>query len=626
MRTIGVQIDLKDNFTSAVSAAFAKARAEMGKFQNQKSPSIPTQPANQGAGSAFGVGDMVKANVIANALSSVASGIIDAGQKLVGAFQEQFKSSAEMARGQMGATSANAALLGISWQESTKLTEGISADLAKSALKLPGATKDYLDAFNGVSDTLALSGGLTKDGITKAGNEMVELVAMLGKASGSGSGTTSTVIGKMLGDTASESLFRIDAFEKVPAFKAILEKDMEKAGKTLGDFFKMSAADKQNALVSVKQKLFSKEYISAMSDAADSQLDTMVSQLTDPVSGVFGFLRKVKMPGEKGVSTVWNELGKTIRSIGETGSALVSAIGLGNTDPLVGLINGIRSVRGWIENLTGWFKSLAGGGEFISFGADFGQSIGNGLFNLANLIMTNLPAIAFGFVNILGQVGTIALVALGTFTTQVGAALPAWVMSLGEAVMVAVGGLGSGFTELTLTFLGGIGPAFLSAATAIGAALSGLPGFIVGGLKGHFESMISAVGSALSDISSRVQAMVQSIPVIGGMVAGKASYSGNNLHLMQRQSMGGLDLGRVGNAYSGNLLDAIRTEKNRMPPGASLVVANSSELIIPRDRIGDMAQPLNLSFTINADTKDQIMNRVSQVLDTVPRLQTISAF
>jgi hypothetical protein len=55
-------------------------------------------------------------------------------------------------------------------------------------------------------------------------------------------------------------------------------------------------------------------------------------------------------------------------------------------------------------------------------------------------------------------------------------------------------------------------------------------------------------------------------------------------------------------------------------------VANSSELIIPRDRIGDMAQPLNLSFTINADTKDQIMNRVSQVLDTVPRLQTISAF
>lgn len=623
MRTIGVQIDLKDNFTSAVSAAFAKARAEMGKFQNQRSPSsMPTAPTNQGEGAAFGVGDMVKANVIANALSSVASGIIDAGQKLVGAFQEQFKSSAEMARGQMGATSANAALLGISWEESTKLTEGISADLAKSALKLPGATKDYLDAFNGVSDTLALSGGLTKDGMTKAGNEMVELVAMLGKASGSGSGATSTVIGKMLSDTGSESLFRIDAFEKVPAFKAILEKDLEKAGKTLGDFFKMSAADKQNALVAVKQRLFSKEYIEAMVNAADSQLDTMVSQLTDPVSGVFGFLRKVKMPGEKGVSTVWTELGKTIRSIGEMGSALVGAIGLGNTDPLVGLINGIRSVRGWIENLTGWFRSLAGGGEFISFGADFGQSIGNGLFNLANMIMTNLPAIAFGFINILGQVGTIALVALGTFMSQLGPAIPSWVASFGEAILVTIGGLGAGFMTFVGPAVSDLGTHLSNLTSAIGSALSG----IASGLKGAFDGMVSSVGSAIAGLAGKVQAMVQSIPVIGGMVAGKASYSGNNLHLMQRQSMGGLDLGRVGNAYSGNLLDAIRTEKNRMPPGASLVVANSSELIIPRDRIGEMAQPLNMSFTINADTKDQIMNRVSQVLDTVPRLQTISAF
>lgn len=620
MRTIGVQIDLKDNFTSAVSAAFKKAQSEMTAFQSKRSP-VPPTPTATPSQQTLGLSDLVKGNLIADAISSVANGILEAGKSLVGAFQDQFKTSAEMARGQMGATSANAALLGISWQESTKLTESVSADLSKSALKLPGATKDYLDAFNGVSDTLSMSGGLTKTGLTKAGNEMVELVAMLGKASGSGSGTTSTVIGKMLGDTGSESLFRIDAFEKVPAFKAILEKDLEKAGKTLGDFFKMSAADKQNALVSVKQKLFSKEYIEAMAYAADSQLDTMVSQLVDPVSGVFGFLRKVKMPGEGVASTVWVELGKTIQALSKMGGALMGAMGLAGTDPLVGLINGIRSVRAWIENLTGWFQSLANGGEFIAFGADFGQSIGNGLFSLANMIMSNLPAIAYGFVNILGQVGTIALVAIGTFTTQLITAIPGWAMSFGEAVMITIGGLGAGFMTFVGPAVTDLGTHLSNLVNAIGSALAS----IGTGLKGQFDNMVNAVGSALSGLAGKVQEMIRSIPVIGA-IAGRASYSGNNLHLMQRQSMGGLDLSRVGNAYSGNLLDAIRTEKNRMPPGASLVVANSSELIVPRDRIGEMAQPLNLSFTINADTKDQIMNRVSQVLDTVPRLKTISAF
>jgi hypothetical protein len=594
-----------------------------------------------------------------------------AGNALVGALKDQLTATAEMASGQLGATSANAALLGVGFAESSKLTDKISSDLAIAANKLPGATKDYLEAFNGVSDTLVMSGAMTKKGLTESGREMVELTALLGQASKAGSATTSTVLGKMIGDSGSEALFRIDAFEKVPAFKAILEKDLEKAGKNLGDFFKLSSAEKTKYLVGVKRSLFSQDYIDQMNQAADAQLDTMKSQLFDPVGGLFGFLRKVKIGGAE--TTVWAEVGKLMGAIREAGTSLLNALGL-TGDPLPTLIAGIRSLTNWLKStgkalngvqlgtfsigdmigklssgVTGWLAGMitmvrdglnsAGGGAAV--GAKLGKALMDGLSALwaatpAIVQTVVLPTLQIGL-EVLGGVIIGILHGLpgfvvamvqgigGVLMAQIsffGAAMAGWMGQVGSIIYGTASSIASGFQGAASGFLSGIVSGFTSGASAIASGLQGAVSGFIAPLKGAFDGAIGAIQSAMNTVVGAINSITAYIP---GMGSGQSKYSGQNTNLLNRDMMSGSNrIGAVGTAFQGNLLDAISAESRQKPSGSSLVIANSSELIVPRDKIKDINQPLQMNFTINGSTKEQILRQVGAQLDRVTRLPRIA--
>jgi len=702
-RGIDITLGLKDNLTGALKSAVSSSVGALDKLQskmdNLKPPKMGGSSGGNSGGSSGGdsgsgssvFSQMLGANLVGNALSTVASGILSAGQSLVGAIGDQFKASEEANRGALGATSANAALLGITFKESAGLTKSISATLAESANKLPGATKDYLDAFNGVSDTLVLSGGLTRKGMTEAGKEMVELTALLGQASGAGSATTSTVLGKMLGDTGSEALFRIDAFEKVPAFKALLEKDLEKAGKTLKDFFKMDAKAKQEQLVGVKKQLFSKDYIDQMNLSMGAQLDTLKSKLTDPTAGLFGFMRNVKFEGAD--TNVLNELGKTFSVLVSAAQEVLGSMGGVSFDPMLALVKGLRGLTAFIKNpadalpgiIDGFISGLGSVGTFLlTLPGKLIQALGSGLMNLAmdgsqvQVITAQITSGILGWVTntfntlasgqggdlegvfgvILGGFALIGNVALGILY-GIGNSLPGILEAVGSGLLMTANTFGQLFVSMMTTLgsyvieLGGsviphVGNFFGSAISAISSWVSSIQsGFgsvvesISSGISGLITNIpsglasigtaIMGIGSAISSaISSLVSSAISSISgAIGSVVTGKsvgAKYSGQNLHLAQMNSFrGGIgSLNKVRTASDG-LWEAAKLESSKMPSGSSLVVANSSELIVPRNQINQVLNGTGTVVNITINSKaEQVINDTVAALSEALRKPSLS--
>jgi hypothetical protein len=685
-RGIDITLGLKDNLSGALRGATQSATGQLNSLQKKmdsmRGPNLAASGGrSSGGGDAGGANlfaSMVGANLVGSALSTIAGGILSAGQSLIGAISDQFKEAEEANRGALGATSANAALLGISFRESGKLTQTIAATLAESANKLPGATKDYLQAFNGVSDTLVLSGGMTKKGLTDAGREMVELTALLGQASGAGSGTTSTVLGKMLGDTGSEALFRIDAFEKVPAFKALLEKDLEKAGKTLKDFFKMDAKAKQDQLVGVKKQLFSKEYIAEMNLSMGAQLDTLKSKLTDPTAGLFGFMRNVRFEG--GETNVLTELGKTFSVIMAAASEVVGGLGF-SFDPMLALVKGLRGLTDFVRNpgeaLPGIVSGLMGGlGSFatmlITLPGNLISGLGSMLMSLAGdgaqvqLIAAQISAGVVGWISqmirglsnqsgsnlegalgvIVGGFALIGNVALGVIY-GIAFEIPGLLGVIGDSLVnstLAIGVVVSGLWDVAMAtladlagqmvaavnvFFGAIGEAITGSIASVGEGFQSILGSVasnIGDLVSKIPDYLASVGSAIMGIGPAIAAYISSSlsNLVGGGGGGKvgSKYSGQNLHLTTQNSFTGGrgNMNRVLTASSG-LYEAAQLESQRMPSGSSLVIANSSELIIPRNQIDKVlsGSGTSVNITINPRHDRIIQDTVAALTEALNR-------
>lgn len=696
-RGIDITLGLKDNLTSALKGAVSSSIGTLDKLQskmdNLKAPKMGSASGGGGSGGTSNdsvFSQVLGANLVGDALSNIAVGILNAGSMLIGAIGDQFKASEEANRGALGATSANAALLDISFKESAGMTKTISQTLAQAARKLPGATKDYLEAFNGVSDTLVLSGGLTRKGMTEAGREMVELTALLGQASGAGSQVTSTVLGKMLGDNGSEALFRIDAFEKVPAFKALLEKDLEKAGKTFKDFFKMDAAAKQESLVRVKKILFSKDYIDQMNLSMGAQMEVIKSQLTDPTSGLFGFMRQVRFEGAD--TNVLNELGKTFSVLTAAATEVLGSMGGVSLDPMLELVKGLRGLTAFIKNpaealpgiLSALGSGLGGVGTFLmSLPGKLIQGLGSGLKSLAmdgtqvqvitaqvtsgilGWVANTMNSLASGqggnlegvFGVILGGFALIGNIALGILY-GIAQSLPNLLGAIGNGIVATLTNFGSLWSSTVFhlsTYIAGMGESvtphisnfFTSAISSVGSWVSGLQsgtGSVVESISSGFSGIITnipnslaSIGSAImgmgSSISSAIQSMVQSalssLPVIGSSVAGKvaaARFSGQNLHLAQMNSFrGGVgNLNKVLTASNG-LWEAAKLESSKMPSGSSLVVANSSELIVPRNQINQVLNGAGTTVNITINSRaDQVITDTVVALSEALRRPALS--
>ena len=662
-RQIDITLGLKDNLTGALRNAVREGVTGIDRLQDKLSklhspgikspvlPNIPTPGTSQG----IGVGGIVTGNVIADALGAIASGILSAGQGVIDSFASAYKSAEEANKGQLSAASNISVLMDKSYAQGKSIATKATEQLAGIAKSLPGATKDYQDTFTGLSDTLSQASLITENGLKESGLAFVRGVTLMAKDSGKTTQQMSTDIGKLMSEGASKALFNNDTFANNPVFQATLTKNLTKAGKGIDDFFKMSIGERTEFVNKSMGQIYSPEKLSEMATSATSRLDTVMADLFDPNAGVFGFLKTIKLDGID--TSVFGQVNLTMGKLIDFGTKLASIVfpdGVGGI--LESLAGGIQRVGLWAEQGTKALASIQNIAPFdslLNFISSGGivQGLMSGLGSVMNSIGTGLAASlnTVDYATISTRITYAVLKGMEAVTMSISTGFIGGNEGLNSLMMTAfnIGGqilfgtlvgigsyLADRVTEVWTIGTSAVSSTISSGLSTLGEYVSGRFGELMGvadGLIGQISSAISSVMGAIASTISSVISAIQSIPIpgIGSGSPVKARYSGQHMDRLQAFT-GNTRFDKVGTASMGNLLTAAKVESERMPIGSHLVVANSSELIVPRHKIPDVVgnqnqtvQNVTIAPVFHVQNKEQIMNSLSQILNNSPVMSMV---
>lgn len=569
MKTIEVIIDLKDQLTKNLDSTVGKANAQLKRLQSQIQDTKHSLVRDTNLG-------MEKLSIntsqISNAVSGIAIGVTAAGVALIGAITNIVGEAQKVRNQQLNMASTNRSLLGVDWETAKKYATAQRQQLFDASIDTP-VRKESLDSFaSSGMDTLIGGKAVNKltGKFTQLGLDIVRRTAVLSEAAETNAAQAGRAFSEFV-DMGKTSSFNTDQFftENTTFTNSLkdLDKALQKSGKTLKD---LKPEERLKLWSEALTKSVPTEFIAEKSRGLENQLGNAIDSLLDPEQGVFGALRKVKDRFGNS-TTVLDQTGLLFSALQNLSGSVGKALGkLGFTlDPMQTLVTSIESFTAAINSFT--FPTLDAKGLY-----GLGQSIANGLSSVAQSI-TNWFAESGIHIAVNGSVviGTV----LSGFLAQLGSNLSEWLNSQ----LIGAWDL---FVSNTMAEF-----------SALGQLATGLADKISGAVSGLFSSISSAIQSAISSIPGLSR-------ITGSISQPVNRYAGQNLHWL--------------NAYRGMNLDrAIKTELFNAPPGAKPVIANSSELIVPRDKLHLLDRKsgdFNLTLQINTKV-EQIHQEVNKALD-----------
>lgn len=276
-------------------------------------------------------------------------------------------------------------------------------------------------------------------------------------------------------------------------------------------------------------------------------------------------------------------------------------------------------------------KFFADPGKFYELGVAFGGLVGSIARNIiVFLSQVDYPQLLIGIGRVAIAIGAAALGAIGGLGIQVVSGIGEAIAGAGGSVINALGTLVQVIGQTIVDWLaaiaspvknllGGMGIVGQLAAMAIDGLIGGLQAFVTGGVGGLFRFIVDSLSNAVNTLKSSVTSVLASIPGIGalfspaagsnieaGLARSAQTLPGNSIEAglaRSAQTLPGAYSGHIGNAaggFLGNLIGAAQREIARMPGGASLMMANSSETIIPQGGLGALLSAIAPSLAMPA--------------------------
>lgn len=561
-----------------------------------------------------------KATLGANLMTSAITKGLQGLGSLMGEVGAKLKESMNIQQQNISTAGTLMKLIGLDFNEATGFIDGFSDKMSKVAASLPGATSDYVNLGKGIMDNLvpafkALDGSFDREGYSEALNSISKDAGFLAATSGVNTSLAGLGISKFLGGVSTASLQQLKFFEANPAILSFIEKEAQKLGKEIKDLTANERVKVLQAALKVPD-----EVIKASTTSISGLVEGFKSTLFDPQTGIFGLMKDLS--DQAGTQSVYTALNDGLKNIlGEDG--LLSAVGKTLTvlgiefgDPMVALRNGILAVNSRIRYLADVFNNFTGNtarlendikflfnkifnfkgigeklGQFFNQGIDtlgslnwaaiFGV-IGEKLADLINGISKFILAIDFGnIINNLPKVLWGMFVGLGKLLSNLdwGNLLQSVGKLLGIAFLGTVAVAGTLLVAPVIASIGTLGAALV-------AAFAGLISVVVANwdkVKIAASNVINSIAGLFTAIGRKFNELLSKVPLIGNRDAVQdANDYANN---------------RITNGFSGfnnsGLLNAANRELRNSPPGAGLVMANSTESILNRSQQSKVMSALN---------------------------------
>ena len=373
---------------SLAAPRMPRAAAAAGRNRGAASAAVA---GGGGGANGLGVLALAKGGIVAGlafqAASNALSGIKSTATRFVMAGKE-----AEQAVIQMAGTLQTLGKVG-DFTKSRRLAETMMQDLSKVAAALPGSTQDYLtilqqtlddqiQAFGSVEAVQKNLQGIDyKTGKKMAGGMEQSFTALFGMAA-QVAGLRPQIAAMDLNQLrqSPQNIRNIQLLTRNPTLAKFYLEEMKKSG---GDF--IMALDK------AMKKAITPEQIEALKNSFDSAYQSFITTFTDPYSGIFAPMKKVKIRVEKtinGVSKTFEEMMSTMDIVGvimRNINDIVSVLLGTGIDPLRMFNQFLFDFAVEITILRAQLQKFAQDGlDLEEFSQAIGEAIGNAIGNFAN--------------------------------------------------------------------------------------------------------------------------------------------------------------------------------------------------------------------------------------------------
>ena len=390
--------------------------------------------------------------------------------------------------------------LGVSQSQARKLIEQSQIDIAKAAAALPGTTADYSTILHAIAGAVADGDKGNASQYQKDVLEVTKRAGMLAALRGvdplnSGVGLSRAIAGT----TGAGELFRLELFEKNPQFVKSVRQQLQAAGVSTAQWQQLDTASRlsiiKNALKVAAPDAVAKDFEGTF----ESLMQTIQTQLFDPMLGVFGLLRHVAQSGGR---TTLDAIKAALSAFMGLGNEIASK--LPNFDPMAYVIRlfdfladvangahrllaetGSVDLSKSLDGLISWLSHL----DTFQLGRQLGDFLGSVLGRIGKLL-EGMDDTALG--SILSNTIAKGIEALGGFLSSPGL----W-LGLGRLVFDAA-------------YKGVI--AFNA---AWDGAWNGLVNLAVEGIQNLWEGLKhiwDLVGQALTNVYNQVQGVLSNLP------------------------------------------------------------------------------------------------------------------
>jgi hypothetical protein len=614
-------------------------------------------------------GSLGRATLGANLMTGAISAGLQTVGRLAAKSFDLFKQAASTQTSVISTAGNVMKIAGYNFKEATSFVEDFQSQMAKVAAVLPGMTSDFTSFGRGIADDVlpAFAGVDRKlDSIERKAalsqlSKLTTFGTLLSKTAQQEPDQGSMQLSYALSGTRSwKSLKKLDFYNKNTTFRNELERSL--GGKELKDFSAKERMDKV-----LKAMELDKSVLDALSESVEGVFGLVNDKLVGLDTGLFGFMRDLD-PNTDGTQTALKSINVALLSLFslsglfEESSKTLAGLGIILGDPMKGLQDGANRFTNSIKSLTSIFNQFnsRNPGQTLDDAketliADLQFFFGN-LFKFDG-IGSDLAGITNNFISFLNEINWTELFQyLGERVAQAVNELADFIIKLDygktlDVILKMIGGLFMGLARFLAKINWGkvigaigllIGGALLAATAAallapvvgIIAAVAGIGLVIIAaleafgfnwdemwsGLTGVWNSITSTVigfFSAIDNFFKRIQKKFDEwnpdSDVGKGAKAGIRAaaevgnpLSGGPLGYLYRLFTGG---NKTPNAYNGlnnsSLMNAANRELLNAPPGAGLVMANSSETILNSSQQARIMSAMNSKPGINNITNSK---------------------
>jgi hypothetical protein len=233
--------------------------------------------------------------------------------------------------------------------EARKVIEDSQVAISAIAAALPGETAGYADIYRSISGTLSKT--LSGDEFTKQSEEFTKRIGVLAAIRGADASTAGNASNRFLAGTMGfgEAVVQ-DIFQRNPAlYSALLDQLKEQ---------QVDPEDWKKVQQGVRTKIFSAALAKAAPDALIAEfegtfqgtIETLRTQVFDPISGLFGLLRRLPSQGGRNVLDAANGVLQALNGLKDNLVAIAKSLGI-NLDPMYYLIQVFDNVTDIVSRL-----------------------------------------------------------------------------------------------------------------------------------------------------------------------------------------------------------------------------------------------------------------------------------